>query len=264
MKFFALSALGWAALLRPTRPANASAPLLRAGNASGHVLHASRRSRSTVNATRKRYEPPKQGVVSAVYYSTYSGDYVSQINVVSAETLSAPPADDIVWIGSTQVGRGDCALQLEGLGMATDSVKRNLRLAELAVCEALHPSPTKVKLRVPLPYDDGDAPYTSAATAVAAYSSLSGRASDFSNVAVVGGLKLTDNGVQLGGVWSLERKLENAYTQGFSTVVIPADAADEYYTTSTYKDMGDPLAWSRHFSVELCDSLTCVANIALV
>ena len=52
-------------------------------------------------------------------------------------------------------------------------------------------------------------------------------------VAVVGGLKLTDNGVQLGGVWSLERKLENAYTQGFSTVVIPADAADEYYTTST-------------------------------
>ena len=34
------------------------------------VLHASRRSRSTVNATRKRYEPPKQGVVSAVYYST--------------------------------------------------------------------------------------------------------------------------------------------------------------------------------------------------
>ena len=46
---------------------------------------------------------------------------------------------------------------------------------------------------------------------------------------MVGGLKLTDNGVQLGGVWSLERKLENAADGCLLEANAPKKMAKKYY-----------------------------------
>lgn len=247
--------------LRAQEPAAAPEP-----DADGNPLF--------VNATQRGLQSPATGVVTGLYPSAAAGAAATPLRAVRTTALAQWPQDDPVLVPWLRVpgelGRGGCGLRLaaDGRGLAHDPAV--LRVAELAVCQALHiTKPLEVEVYAPQPYGEPAALQRqdmAVAVALAAYSYLTQRQCNFTRVAVSGGLSIAADGrtIALTGVPQLlDRKLHDAYGARFARVVIPGgpegDAA--YRATSFYARQSWP---ERRPDVVLCDTLACVAENALL
>merc|ERR1719277_2141796 len=170
---------------------------------------------------------PAIGKVFALYYSTMSGQKVTQIEARNYKGLSAPPPDSVVFHPTEGISlqRGpNCPLRLNPhTSVMSDMRKWNLRLAEVAICErSVWGNPCgpdakgcEIEMFAPLPYNDNEEEYIGAGMALTAQSLLCAQrkkawqqdacALTRNKAAIAAGLLKSANGIKL-------KKIPGAWT----------------------------------------------------
>lgn len=258
---------------------------VKAGSSSGTISNASRVN-ATVPFSLHDY-PPAIGKVFAIYYSSTSGQDVTSVEASNYQPLSAKPSDgDPVYEPQTSriLARGDCPLQLNAHTQSPSAARRaNLRLAELAVCEAYGGQPCgasaagcELDIWAPLPNNNDEEPGLGAAIALAAHSALCGAVHTESwqndvcklvrdKTALSAGLQLEfgSSSVTLRpfpGPW-VDKKLDSCYILGFKGAVFAAGNRQSYFASKNYELRDDVLHWQRAPPVvEFCGDLSCLVQ----
>jgi len=245
------------------------------------VAHTSNQTRSKAHFSPLDY-PRAVGKVFAFYYSSASEELATSVEAREYKELQqAPSSSDLVYDPSSgaMVKRGSCPLRLTSqTNYPSDQRKANLRLAELAVCDAFHGSPCpggaagcELEILAPLPYSDEQEPYVGAAMALVAHSLLCARRASSlqreacairrSAAAISAGLRFASGGVELLPLPSpwVDLKLDACYTLGFREAVFAAANREHYFSGEHYAKKHDVLAWERAPpDVVFCKDLPCL------
>jgi hypothetical protein len=226
---------------------------------------------------------PAIGKVFALYYSTMSGEKVTQIEARDYKVLSAPPPDSVVFHPTQAISlkRGDnCPFRLKShTTVMSDWRKWNLRLAEVAICErSVWGNPCgpnakgcEIEMFAPLPYNSDEEQYIGAGMALTAQSFLCAQRKEAwqqsacaitRNKAAIGaGLTKTAGGIKLKpipGVWT-DLKMDATSGLRFSEAVFAAANEPDYKSSKHYESLSDPLAHSRTPpQASFCDNLSCL------
>mmetsp|Transcript_83193 Transcript_83193/g.230900 ORF Transcript_83193/g.230900 Transcript_83193/m.230900 type:complete len:355 (+) Transcript_83193:38-1102(+) len=273
------SAAPVAALARRGASAAAAASTRRAGSTAG----AEGRTGAKVPFNPLDYAPAV-GKVFVFYYSRASQELVTPVEARNYQPLATHPSDELVYEPSSgrMISRGSCPLRLAPpLPLASSRRKANLRLAELAVCQAFNDSPCvgetpgcELEVLAPLPYDDGQEPYIAAGMALVAHSKLCALHADAltvtaceikrSKAAVSAGLRPSARGsvelLPLPGAW-VDLKLDAAYSLGFSEAVFAAGNHGDYLAGDHHATKDNVLAWERKPPEPVfCEDLSCLVQ----
>jgi len=225
--------------------------------------------------------PPAIGKVFALYYSTMSGQKVTQIEARKYKSLPAAPSDPPAFDPATSVSlaRGDCKLRLKShLGAMSAQRKYNLRLAEVAVCEQFFGNPCgegakgcEIEMFAPLPYSGDQEKYIAAGMALTAHSLLCAQRTAAwqqdscaivrNKAAIAAGLQQSGGGIKLRpipGVWT-DLKLDATYELGFKEAVFASSNKGDYEQSSHAEKKHDVLAWDREPpDAKFCPDLACL------
>jgi len=250
-------------------------------NASSEV-NATANSNGTSYPFRAASHGPAVGKVFALYFSTMSGQKVSQIWARNYKALPAAPSDPAVFDPETgaQLARGKCNLRLTSANYAAGQRKYNLRLAEVAVCEQFFGSPCgpgakgcEIEIMAPLPYDGQQEKYIGAGMALTAHSLLCAQRTETwrrdscaiirDKAAIAAGLMRTSSGIKLRpipGEWT-DLKMDAAWELQFKEAVF-SSANKGHYEESTHNEKRhDVLAWPRTPSqAAFCEGLACLVQ----
>jgi hypothetical protein len=228
---------------------------------------------------------PEIGKVFALYYSTMSGQKVTQIEAREYNVLSEPPPDSVVFhptLGiSLQRGK-NCPFRLNShTSVMSDMRKWNLRLAEVAICErSVWGNPCgpnakgcEIEMFAPLPYNSDEEQYIGAGMALTAQSLLCAQRKEAyqqsecaltRNEAAIGaGLMKSADGIKLKpipGVWT-DLKMDATSGLRFSEAVFAEANKPDYHSSNHYESLSDPLAHSRTPpQASFCDDLSCLVH----
>jgi hypothetical protein len=259
-----------------------------AKSASSSSGSASSQANSTVSSNSSSQVPfrvssytPEIGKVFALYYSSMSGQKVSQIEARYYNSLSAAPSDPVAFDPDTgaALNRGNCKLRLKShTTVMSDQRKYNLRLAEVAVCEQFFGNPCadgaagcEIEMFAPLPYDGDQEKYIAAGMALTAHSVLCAKqkpewqqdscAIVRNKAAIAAGLQQSSSGIKLrpipGALTDL--KLDATHELGFAEAVFATANEADYEAGTHYANRHDPLAYSRTPpQAAFCEDLGCL------
>lgn len=229
---------------------------------------------------------PAIGKVFALYYSTMSGQKVTQIEARGYTALSAPPSDPVVFdpVTGASLARGNCKLRLKShTTVMSDTRKYNLRMAEVAVCEQFFGSPCggekdgspakgcEIEMFAPLPYSGDQEKYIGAGMALTAHSLLCAERTEVwrrdscalvrNEAAIAAGLQQSGSGIKLRpipGEWT-DLKMDATYELGFSEAVFSSANKADYEESNHYQNKDDVLAYSRKPpEAAFCEDLSCL------
>jgi len=249
----------------------------RAGNTSAVAAHV---PFSTTN-----YDAAV-GRAFGLYYSSYSGEKVTGVDARAYRALNATPESPDVYDPDSALllSRGPCPFQLVSqTNYPSEHHKASLRLAEMAVCEAMSNRPCKdgdtgceVEVLAPLPYTDDEEPYLAATIALVVRSFLCSEHSGVagqeackvhhrSDTAIAAGLQVVDGNIELKpipGAW-VELKLDACYELGFKKAVFAVGNEAAYEETPYHSP--DVLAF-QHTPPEgiFCPNLACLESAMLL
>lgn len=249
---------------------------------AAHASNRSNRSNASVPFNPRDYSP-EVGKVFVFYYSHTSGELATQVEVRNFKTLDkAPPSDPAVWEPSSGrlVERGSCNLRLTPhVSLPSDMRKTNLRLAELAVCQAFFGDPChgapgcEMEIWAPLPYSNDQEPYIGAGMALVAHSMLctlrveqwqrDSCAIQQSVAAISAGLHLEGTKVMLRPLPSpwVDLKLDACYSLGFREAVFASPNRGHYLDGEHYATKHDVLAWpTTPPEAVFCPDLHCLVQ----
>mmetsp|Transcript_119718 Transcript_119718/g.211631 ORF Transcript_119718/g.211631 Transcript_119718/m.211631 type:complete len:313 (+) Transcript_119718:39-977(+) len=257
----------------------------KAGVDSGSLLNSSKVNAS-VPFSLHDY-PPAIGKVFAIYYSHSSNQDVTSVEARDYQSLSTAPADDEIILEPQtmkSLPRGQCPLRLNAhIGSPSAERKANLRLAELAVCEAYGGQPCgandagcELDIWAPLPDNNAEEASLGAAIALAAHSALCGAVHTETwqsgtckivrdKTALSAGLQkqLGSSSVTLRsfpGPW-VDKKLDSCYVLGFKGAVFADGNRASYLSSQNYALKDDVLHWSRAPpAVQFCSDLSCLVQ----
>lgn len=246
--------------------------------------NASQRTSGPFNLNTKE---PAVGKVYALYFSTTSGEKVSEVQVwppgATLQACSEPPAAvyDPDGAGGPIPKPESCKLTLNSqTGYPSEQRKANLRLAELAVCDyfALNGIPNcgsgcSLKINAPLPYASMQEPYVGAAIALAAISQICAESKESwqrdqceirrKDAALSAGLRLVGSGVQLRPLpdYMVNTKMNDAHSLYFPKVILSADNEDAWHDSAFHEDSYDVTKWTHEpTECEFCTNIACVAQ----
>jgi hypothetical protein len=228
---------------------------------------------------------PAIGKVFALYYSTTSGEKVTQIEARNYKELSAPPPDSVVFHPTQGISlkRGEnCPFMLKPhTTVMSDMRKWNLRLAEVAICERSvwgNPcGPTakgcEIEMFAPLPYNSDEEQYIGAGMALTAQSLLCAQRKEAweqdacaltrNRAALGAGLMKSADGIKLKpipGVWT-DLKMDATSALSFSEAVFAKANEPDYLSSKHHESLSDPLAHSRTPpEAAFCDDLSCLVT----
>lgn len=228
---------------------------------------------------------PEVGKVFVFYYSSASEELATSVEARGYRDLAqAPSSSDLVYDPSSggMVKRGSCPLRLiSQTSYPSEQRKANLRLAELAVCEAFYGNPCKggaagceLEILAPLPYSDEQEPYVGAGMALVAHSllcALHKEAWQRPSCAIHRSVAAVSAGLRLAGAGSVELlplpspwvdlKLDACYSLGFREAVFAAANRQHYLAGEHYAKKHDVLAWqSAPPEVVFCKDLQCLVQ----
>jgi hypothetical protein len=223
---------------------------------------------------------PAVGKIFALYYSTVSGQKVTEIVARKYQTLPEAPKDGIVWdpVTSQNLARGNCQLRLTSANYPTALRKYNLRLAEVAVCEEFMGNPCgsgakgcQIELFAPLPYDSDQEKYMGAAMALTAHSLLCAQRKeswqrdscnlDRKKAPIGAGLMQTSSGIKLRPIPGalIDLKMDATYELRFEEAVFATSNKPDYHESNHYEKKDDVLAWQREPpKAVFCENLGCL------
>jgi len=224
---------------------------------------------------------PAIGKVFALYYSTMSGQKVTQIEARYYNALAQPPSDPVVFDPATgqALARGDCKLRLKShTAVMSDMRKYNLRMAEVAVCQQFFGNPCggtakgcEIEMFAPLPYSSDQEKYIGAGMALTAHSVLCAQNKEAwqrdscaiirNKAAIAAGLQQSGTSITLRpipGEWT-DLKLDATYELGFKEAVFATSNEADYHESTHYEKKHDPLAWQRAPPEPVfCSDLACL------
>mmetsp|Transcript_18805 Transcript_18805/g.48810 ORF Transcript_18805/g.48810 Transcript_18805/m.48810 type:complete len:335 (-) Transcript_18805:45-1049(-) len=269
---------GARATLSAGAAANASSDL---GAGSSGAVNASSAGNSTMHFNVLSHGPAL-GKVFVLYYSTMSGEKVSEMVARGYKTLADAPSDPPVFSPETgsPLARGSCPLRLTSANYATDHRKYNLRMAEVAVCAAFYGQPCggaakgcEVEIMAPLPSNSDQEPYVGAGIALVAHSLLCSQHVEAWQVdscelvrkqaVVAAGLQNVNGAIRLRPIPSawMDLKMDATYELAFQEVVFASANEAHYHESENYRRKHDVLAWSRAPPTAVfCSDLSCLVS----
>lgn len=225
---------------------------------------------------------PAIGKVFSLYYSTASGQKVTEIEARAYQALTEAPSDPIAFdpVTGASLARGTCKLRLTSANYATAARKYNLRLAEVAICELFVDSPCgpnaegcEIEMFAPLPYDSDQEYLTGAAMALTAHSLLCEQRVESwqsdscalvrNEAAVAAGLQQSSSGIKLRPIPGAltDMKMDATYELGFQEAVFATANTQDYEDSTHYRTKDDVTAWQRAPpEAVFCEGLSCLVN----
>lgn len=225
--------------------------------------------------------PPAIGKVFALYYSTMSGEKVTQIEARNYKALTTAPEDKLVFdpVTSQARKRGECKLSLKShTTVMSDTREWNLRLAEIAVCEQFFGNPCgpdakfcEIEMFAPLPYDPDQEKYIGAGMALTAHSLLCAQRTETwkrdscalvrNKAAIAAGLRPSSSGIKLKPIPGelIDLKFDATYELGFQEAVFASESEAAYEESEHHENKHDVLKWQRTPpEPAFCSDLSCL------